>query len=193
MGRPKTNTGAVEPEETKVDEAVNDDPKIVVEKVTVTEQPEKKNDMVEIKREDFEKMLKQMEKQSKDIDLLYKTADKGRMAKELNKEGENLIKKVKVRTWDDTGKLIIGWKLITNRCEIVMGRWTEDQTTTMIFEDGEVLTVPLLEFYRKTLKKEEAEIISKTDQFDENRNKVIIYKLQFPNGKTLSLNEAFVN
>lgn len=148
---------------------------------------------VEIKRSDFDRMMKQLEKQSKDIELLYKTADKSKMAKELNKEGENLIKQCKVSTWDDTGRFIIGWKLITNRCEVVMGRWIEEQTVSFVLEGGDVMTVPLLEFYRKTIKKVDADIISRTDEYDEKNNKVIIFKLQFPTGKVLLLNSSFVN
>lgn len=152
-----------------------------------------KQDVVEIKREDFDKMMKQLDSQAKDISLLLKTADKSKIAKELNKEGENLIKQAKVSTWDDTGKLIIGWKLITNKCEVIMGKWFEEQTVTIMFDGGETLTVPLLEFYRKTLKKVEADIISRTDEYDANNNKIIVFKMQFPTGKVLLINSVFVN
>lgn len=152
-----------------------------------------KEDVVEIKRSDLDKMMKIMESQGKDISLLLRTADKSKIAKELNKEGENLIKQCKVSTWDDTGKFIIGWKLITNRCEVVMGKWFEEQTVTIMFDGGEVMTVPLLEFYRKTLKKVEADIISRTNEYDDKKNPVIIFKLQFPTGKILLVNSVFVN
>ena len=155
--------------------------------------PKKEEETIEIKRTDFDKMMKQLETQSKDISLLMKTADKGRIAKELNKAGENLIKRCNVRTWDDTGKIIVGWKLITNRCEVVQGRWTEDQTCSMIFEDGTILTVPLLEFYRKTLIKVPVDIIARTEELDASNNKVVILKLQFPTGKILLLNSVFIN
>jgi len=152
-----------------------------------------KEDTVEIKRTDFDKMMKQLETQSKDISLLMKTADKGRIAKELNKVGENLIKQCNVRTWDDTGKIIIGWKLITNRCEVIQGSWSEDQTCSIIFEDGEILTVPLLEFYRKTLIKIPVDIVARTEELDDKNNKITIFKLQFPSGKILLLNSVFIN
>ena len=152
-----------------------------------------KEDTVEIKRTDFDKMMKQLETQSKDISLLMKTADKGRIAKELNKAGENLIKQCNVRTWDDTGKIIIGWKLITNRCEVIQGNWSEDQTCSIIFEDGEILTVPLLEFYRKTLIKIPVDIVARTEELDDKNNKITIFKLQFPSGKILLLNSVFIN
>lgn len=163
------------------------------EKVEAPKVEEKVEDTIEIKRSDFDRMMKQLDSQSKDINLLMKTADKGRIAKELNKAGENLIKQCNVRTWDDTGKVVIGWKLITNRCEVVQGKWTEDQTCSIIFEDGEILTVPLLEFYRKTLIKVPVDIIAKTEELDEKNNKVTILKLQFPTGKILLLNSAFIN
>lgn len=159
-----------------------------------TIKPEKeKKDVVEIKREDFDKMMSQLEKQARDIDLLYKAADKKSMAKAVGEGGEVLIKQAKVRTWDDTGKFIIAWKLISNKCEVVMGRWIEEQNASIILEDGEVITIPLLEFYRKTLHKVSGDIISRTDEYDENNNKVQIFKIQFPNGKTLLVNSSFVN
>jgi len=137
--------------------------------------------------------MKQLESQAKDISLLLKTADKTKIAKELNKEGENLIKQCKVSTWDDTGRFIIGWKLLTNKCEVVMGRWMEEQTVSFILEGGEVMTVPLLEFYRKTIRKVDADIIARTDQYDDKNNKIIMFKLQFPTGKILLLDSTFVN
>lgn len=155
---------------------------------------EKEEETVVVKKSDLDKMFAQMEKQSKDIDLLYKAADKTRLATEMNKGGvENLIKQVKVLTWDDTGKFVVGWKLNSNRCEVVMGRWVEEQVASVVLEDGEVITVPLLEFYRKTLIKKPADLIAKTDEFDANNKKITILKVQFPNGKTLLINETFVN
>lgn len=153
----------------------------------------KKEDMVEIKRSDFDRIMATMEKQSKDIELLYKTTDKNRMAKELNKAGEKLIKQCKVRLWDNSDKMVIGWKLITNRCEVVQGRWVEDQTANVVLDDGTVETVPLIEFYRKTLNKVDADIISRTTELDEKNQESIIFKLQFSNGKTLLLNSVYVN
>ena len=142
-------------------------------------------------RADFNKMMSQIEKQSKDIDLLYRASDKHRIAKELNKEGENLIRETNVRTWGDTGKLIVKWDdLVTNRSEIIQGKWYEEQTTTFYFEDGESMTVPYLEFVRKTLIKVPAEIIGTTQ---DARTGFTIFKLQFPNGKILLLDSRFVN
>lgn len=166
----------------------NVDPDIVVKKTT-------KDEMVEIKKSDFNRLMAQLEKQSKDIDLLYKAADKGRMSVELNKEGNNLIRQVRVWTWDNTGKNIIGCKLITDRCEVVMGKWIEEQFVSIVLEDGEVVEkVSLLEFYRKTLNKVPTDLLSKTEEFDETTKvKTVMYKVQFPTGKTLVINSLFVN
>lgn len=174
---------------------------ILKEEVVVDEKKEevvekkssKKEDVVEIKRVDFERMMAQMDKQTKDIDMLYRTADKSRIAHELNKAGENLIKQGKVRLWDNTDKLVIGWKLTTDRCEVVQGKWIEEQITNVVLDDGEILTVPLIEFYRKTLKKSAADIIARTQELDKDNNQVTILKLQFPSGKVLLLDSVFVN
>lgn len=155
----------------------------------------KKEDVIEVKREDWDKLMAHVEKTSKDIELLHKVADKSRIAKELNKEGENLIKTCTVRTWLDTGKFVIGWgDMKTNRCEIVMGKWFEEQSVTFTLEDGETKTVPYIEFVRSTILKIPADIISRKEESDEaNGTKEIMFKLQFANGKSLLINSKFVN
>lgn len=187
MGRPKKEEVSSEIKPT-IENETNPTETITTEKKVET----KKEDVVEVNRADFNKMMEQLEKQAKDIGLLYQVADKSRLARAQD-QGENLVKQAKVSTWDDTGKFIIGWKLITNKCEVVMGRWMEEQTVTIVFEDGETLTVPLIEFYRKTLHKISADIIARTEQYDEKNNKINMFKLQFPTGKILLINSAFIN
>jgi len=155
---------------------------------------EKKDDFVQIKRSDFDRMMGQMEKQSKDIELLYKTADKTRLAKEMDKGGENLIKQAKVSVWENSDDMVVGWKLITNKCEVIMGKWIEEQTVNVTFDNGKTMTVPLLEFYRRTLKKIPGDIVSRKEEMDELTKKTtIFFKLQFENGKTLLIDSTFVN
>ena len=165
-------------------------------KIAKAEQPasDKKEDTVTISTEQFNKMMKQLDVLQKNTDMLYRVADKGRLPKEMGKAGEHLIKQCKVSTWGDTGKMVMGWKLLTNRCEVVMGRWIEEQTASIVLEDEEVVTVPLIEFYRRTLKKIEADIISKSEEYDTDQNKVIMLKLQFPKtGKVIMINSSFIN
>jgi len=152
-----------------------------------------KKQTVELSRHDFDQLMAKLEKQTKDIELLYKASDKQRMAKAMNEGGEVLIKTAKVSTWADTGKFVIGWKLKTNRCEVVMGRWIEEQDATVVLEDGSTLTVPLIEFYRSIIKKISGDIISRTSEYDSQNNKIEILKIQFPNGKKISINSAFIN
>jgi len=185
MGRPKKEVNT----ESDVSGTENN---IVTETVSGTTETIKKSDTVEISRDDFNKLMDRLDKQAKDIGTLYQVADKSRLARAQGPE-ENLIKQAKVSTWDDTGKFIIGWKLVSNRCEVVMGRWVEEQDVVIVFEDGETLKIPLIEFYRKTLHKISADIIARTEEFDEKNNKINMFKLQFPNGKVLLINSAFVN
>lgn len=155
--------------------------------------PQVKEEMVSISREDFNRMMGQLEKQSNDINLLYKAADKSRLAK-LQNTGENLIKQVRIRTYDTTGLMVIAWKLITNRCEVVMGKWIEDQTVNFVLENGEVVTCPLIEFYRKTLDKVEADVIGKKEEYDAvAKTNKLFFELQFPSGKKLTIDSVFVN
>ena len=153
----------------------------------------KKDDVVEIKREDLERLMAQLDKNQQDIDLLYKAADKNRLSKEMDRGDSNLIKQVRIAKWEDNGKYIIAWKLTSNRCEVVMGKWVEDQSVAIIFEDGESVTVPLLELYRKTINKIAADLLKRVEETDEKGNKVTMFNVQFPNGKKLTINSVFVN
>ncbi len=150
------------------------------------------DEMVSVKKSDLKAMMDRMDKQSKDIDLLYKVADKSRLQRESG-EGENLIKTVKVSMWDNGDIPVVGWTLISNRCEVVLGRWIEEQTVNLVLEDGQAIQVPLLEFYRKTLKKIAANILSTSENTDYEGKRVTIYNLEFPNGKKLSINNSFIN
>ena len=152
-----------------------------------------KKDMVEVSREDLNSLISRLDNYEKNTALLMKAADKGRLAKAISQDGNILIHTVKVSKWDDTDNYVIGWKLKTNRAENVMGKYTEDQTTDVFFEESETVTVPLLEFYRKTIVKETAEIISKDEKTNLDGTKTELLKLKFPNGKILEINSKFIN
>lgn len=154
---------------------------------------DKSVDTVEIKKSDYDKLMAQLERNAKDIELLYKASDKHRMAKAIGDGGEILVRKAKVWTWDNTGNIVVATNLISNRSEIILGKWFEDQQVVVVFEDGSTVTVPYLEFSRKILNKIPADIISTSKSHDDNNREVVIYKLQFPNGKILEINSAFVN
>lgn len=170
---------------------VNDDKK--AKEVPGPLKSKQDDNFVQVKKEDYERLMSQLERNAKDIDLLYKASDKSRLAKAMGDGGEVLVKQVRVWTWKDTGLFVTSTKLISNRSEIVQGRWIEDQTVKVILEDGSELEVPYLEFSRNILKKETADIISKTESVDSDKRPVVIFNVQFPNGKTLSINSAFVN
>jgi hypothetical protein len=154
---------------------------------------EKVEDTVEVKREDLNALLARVDKQAKDISLLYQAADKQKLSKAMNDGTENLIKTVKISTWDNTDGLVVGWKLVTNRCEVVLGRWIEEQTVNLILDNGEVLQVPLLEFYRKTLRKVVGDLVSKNQTTDAYGTQVVLFTVQLPSGRKIEINSAFVN
>lgn len=149
--------------------------------------------MVQVKKEDLENLLSRMDKQSKDIELLYSVADKSRLSRAMNENGEVLIKQARVSMWDDTGIFVTAWKLITNKCEVVMGRWVEEQTVNVVLENGKTMQVPLIEFYRKTVQKESGDIIGTSEKTDYTGKKVTILELEFKNGKKLEISNVFVN
>jgi len=154
---------------------------------------EAEGEFVQVKKEDLTRLFDTIEKQSKDIDLLYKASDKVRLSKAQSEGGEMLIHTAKVSKWDDTEKYVIGWKLTKNRCDIVNGRMIEEQQTQVVLDDGEVLEVPLLEFYRKIIRKDSGEIISTNKKIDANGSSVNLLTIQFKDGKKIEINSNFIN
>ncbi len=151
----------------------------------------KKEDQVMIDRKDLDKLFETIKDQGKKIEVLYDVADKGRLAKAMSgTNGESLIKTVKISRWDN-GLIIVGWKLTHNQSEIINGRWIEKQDTMLVFSDGSMLEVPLLDFYRK-VKKETAEIVSRTKK-EIGGVETQILNLRMKDGLTFEIDAAFIN
>ena len=159
-----------------------------------TKKTETQDEFVQVKKEDLQNLFKRLDTLSKNQELLFEAADKNRLSKAQNKSGEPLIHTVKISKWDDTDKYVVGWKLIKNRCEVINGVMVTEQNTQVVLNDGTVLeSVPLLEFYRKIIKKDTGEIISKENKYESNGNLEEIYKIQLSNGMELLINSKFVN
>lgn len=204
MGRPKKIVAGDDPAKEVTDSTTLNNPSVSEEGTvsnlgTVNIPPEpastpvKKEETVEIKKSDYDKLMAQLERNAKDIDLLYKASDKNRMAKALGEGGEILIHKANVWTWADTGIIVLASKLITNRSEVFQGKVIEDQISEVYLEDGQIITVPYLEFSRKILNKVPAEIVASKKTRDEKNKEITIFTLQFSDGKQLEINSAFVN
>ncbi len=158
--------------------------------------PTDKDGYVKVKAEDLTSIFARLDKQAKDLDLLYRASDKNRLSRALGETEESLVKQVKISVWQDTGAHVIGWKLVKNVSEIVAGRWVEDQQVQVVFEEGEPVVVPLLEFYRKILQKDLADILERTEKSEKINGRVEKFELlsiQFEDGKKLTINSRFVN
>lgn len=158
--------------------------------------PSDKDGYVKVKAEDLTSIFTRLDKQAKDLDLLYKASDKNRLSRAMGENEESLIKKVKISIWQDTGIHVIGWKLVKNQSEIIAGRWVEDQQVQVVFEEGEPIIVSLLEFYRKILNKDLADILERTEKSEKVNGRVEKFEMlsvQFEDGKQLIINSRFVN
>lgn len=161
-----------------------------VENVEIKEEKKK----IEIDRNDLDTLIRKIEDQGKAIQLLTEAADKSRLAKAMSKGGtEPLIRTVRVRKFDPEGKLVVGWKLSNNQCEIINGRWVEDQRSILMFEDNTTKEVPLLDFYRK-MSHEIAEIVSRVSEAgsDGNIKEYLNVRLQ-ESGRPLKIGIEFIN
>lgn len=158
--------------------------------------PTDKDGYVKVKAEDLQSIFTRLDKQAKDLDLLYRASDKNRLSRAMGENEESLIKKVKVSIWQDTGIHVIGWKMTKNVSEIIAGRWVEDQQVLVTFEEGEPINVTLLEFYRKILQKDLADILERTEKSEKVNGRVEKFEMltvQFEDGKQLIINSRFVN
>jgi len=151
------------------------------------------DETVEVKKSDLETILSKIEKQNSDIELLMKAADKSRLAKLQSANPNDLVRKYKVSKWKDTELFVIGWKLTSNRCEIIMGKWIEEQTARVVLSDGTYRDVSLLEFYRSMVIKVAGEVIKTAVEEIPGKENVTLFTLQFENGRELEINSVYVN
>lgn len=150
------------------------------------------SEKVEVTKEDLEVLMKRLSEQDKTINLLMETADKGRLAKAMSATNTPLIYTVRVNKYDPVGKLVVGWKTTINQCEIINGRWVEDQRTLLMFEDGTTIEVTLLDFYRK-MSGVKGEIISRREERDIEGNVYESLTIRMEDGKELTISKQFVN
>lgn len=150
-------------------------------------------EMVQVKKSDLDLIFKKMEDLSRGQADLFKVADKNRLARLAESAGGALIRQVKISKWPRNDQYIVGWKLTKNLSEIMpgTGRWVEDQSTTLFFEDQTFEDVPLIDFYRMPIK-ELADIIE-TNNVQRNGKSFTVFTVEFENGKKLSIDSNFVN
>lgn len=157
-----------------------------VEKVPKVEAPAMPEGMVMVKSDDISTLIKKLDEQSKQIEVLFKTADKSRLQKYDEANNGALIKTVKV--WIFEGKIVLATKLTSNRCEVIQGRWFEEQKVNVVFDDGSSREMDLLEFTRgKSYQK--AEIIERRHPAGSEE----MLKVLLPEGKEVELSVNFIN
>lgn len=146
-----------------------------------------------IKQSDLNMLFEKIEKLTKGQETLFDVADKSRLMRHQAMSGDALIRTAKISIYN--GKYVMGWNLTKNVSEIMpgTGRWVEDQSTMLVFDDGSTEEIPLIDFYRK-ITKESGEIVNQTDQLDEvTKNKVTIFTIEMKTGKQINIDNRFVN
>jgi hypothetical protein len=162
---------------------------VVEEKAPVEE---KKEATVTVTKKEFDSLMGKFEEQQRTIDTLMQVADKSRLSHILQQQDKDLIRTAKVAMWPDNGQFILGWKTTKNVCEIVNGKWIEDQRTTLLFEDGESEEIPMIDFYRK-ISGVAGEIISRTSRVDASGFESEELEIRFKDGKVIKIDKKFIN
>jgi len=149
------------------------------------------SDVVTIDRSQLEQLLGTIKRQSQDIDVLYKVADRNKLTKVREADGANLIKTCKVWVWTN-GKHIIATKLVSNIAEVVNGRYVEDQQLEIMFDDGTTLKTSYLDFARNK-KMVTAEITDRRPQKNAAGDDSAILVVVLSDGKQLTIAQEFIN
>ena len=114
-------------------------------------------------------------------------ADKSRLAKFDEANKGKLIRQYRIRTFG--GKVVTSWSdMIDNTVEKdVNGKWKEDQTVELTYEDKTKEVMPYV-IWDRNLKRIDSELISETKVGDD-----VIFKLRTEDGNEYELNNKFVN
>jgi hypothetical protein len=147
-----------------------------------------KEDVVQIPKADWEKIVRKIDELEKDRDVLKEVADKGRLdrVENLRKQGK-LIKTVRVSVLK--GKKIIAWSTVSNTVDYdVRGVPHEDQIVELIFEDKTKEKLRLVSKARTV-----TYITGEVTKESRDQDGRVSYTVLFDDGSTLDIAETFVN
>ena len=162
----------------------------------LTKDKEGEEEVVPVKKADLDRLFQTIERQTKDINILYQAGDKARIAQVRNAESGPLIHTAKAwrltKPGKNEGKLMVAWQLVKNTSEVIGGRWVEDQQEVVFLEDGGKEELSLQEFYRFR-EAVVGEITKRTTGVDTKGESEITFTLTFPDGKKIDLGQNFIN
>lgn len=147
-------------------------------------------DTVEISKEAFDSFKKELDSLKEQNKLLFEVADKRALANFYARNKQNLPVEVKLRLLD--GKIIIGWKTSKNEVfqDPITRAWREDQKVELLFEDGTMKEVDLLDYNRRYeyVKCKRVGIIN-----DEATGSIAFKLVRYDNGKEYIVGVQYVN
>ena len=159
---------------------------------------EEETGIVKIDKNQFNRLLEDMEEMKKTNEMLMETADKRAVARYHSRHQTKLPKTVKIRILpiEEKGKLIrkviMGWRTVKDEVYKVPGtmNWREDQVIELIFEDGTKKEISLLDFNRVY----EHIICKRIGVIEDEGTGLVSFKLiREDNGKEITIGSAYVN
>lgn len=135
---------------------------------------EKDEGLVTVSKDQLAMFMNKLSKLEKDNEMLKQVADKTRMATYAAQNKEKMPVIVRLRSFE--GKVVVGWRTMKNECyKNAQGKWVEDQTVILMFEDGtSTKEIPLLYWIKNYQSHIEAKVISTTQEQDTGET---IYKI----------------
>lgn len=160
---------------------------------SVVDKPVDKSDKVEVSKADLDALFAKLDKQSQDIETLYKVADKNRLAREYDKNQGDLIRTFRIWRYRPNGRIVVGHQLISNVAELINGRYFEDQRTAVVFDDGTTLELSYSDFFRNLDKAESGEEVSRETLPSKDGESDEVIKLKLEDGQEIKINKKFLN
>ncbi len=150
---------------------------------------EVKKDKLDAILEANETLQKQVTEQAKTIEMLLATADKSRIAKYQERSGSPRIYEYRVRTFKD--QVVTSWRMVRDEMfKDNNGHFHENQIVEITTEDGSTYQLPYLESERLT--KITGSLLGKSTNWEGDRE-VTTLNLQLPEGKTIKIDQRYVN
>jgi hypothetical protein len=185
---PKAKTTAVDEETTQTPPSTDPTP-APIDPPHAASNAKKEPEMVQISKEQWDQTQKMLE-------MLYETADKGRIFQYESQRASKKPIRVKLSVYQ--GKIITGWATIKDKAVYhpTTGKQVgeEQQYSLMLLDkEGKVETLtvdgyPTFSAARYS-DRIECEVVSKKEDFDGN----LTFEVALPDGRTIPLSSRFVN
>lgn len=144
-------------------------------------------DTVTVPKSTLDAILKRLDKQDQELEVLRDASDQGRLSKvEMLRGQGKLVKNARLTTYD--GKIAIGWKMTKDDVRFENDKLVEEQEVQVFFEDKTSSKLSYRSFVNHS-SSVEGEVISEST----NKDGMKMVTLQLKDGKEIEISTTFIN